>query len=105
VAHYLLDAAGLTDVTPQAFSNAIEAETDVPVAAQDEVNQLIDDEEVQVLINNPQTETPVTEQVVERANNAGIPVVDLTETLPDGVDDYLEWISEGVDALHAAVAQ
>lgn len=105
VAHYLLDGAKLTDGTPAAFSRAIEGETDVPVAAQDEVNQLIEARRVVAVINNPQTETPATEQVLARARNAGMPVVDITETLPEGVSDYLRWVRDQVDALAAAVSR
>ncbi len=105
VAHYLLDGAGLTDSTPDSFSRAIEGETDVPVAAQDEVNQLIEGKRVVAVINNPQTETPVTEQVLIQAQNSGVPVVDMTETLPEGETDYLTWISGQVDALAAAVGR
>lgn len=103
VAHYLLDGAKITDGTPQAFSRAIEGETDVPVAAQDEVNQLIEAKRVVAVINNPQTETPATQQVLTRARNSGLPVVDITETLPSGVTDYLKWVRDQVEALAAAV--
>lgn len=103
VGHYLLDGAGLDDATPKAFSDAIEGETDVPVVVQDEVMRMIKGEQVAVVINNPQTETPVTGQVVAAAKDAGVPVVDITETLPDGVSDYVTWIGGQVDALSAAV--
>lgn len=103
VAHYLLDGAKLTDGTPAAFSRAIEGETDVPVAAQDQMFRLIEGKRVAAVINNPQTETPVTAQVLVKARNAGVPVVDITETLPEGVTDYLKWVKDQVDALAAAV--
>ncbi|MPY97551.1 MAG: metal ABC transporter substrate-binding protein [Actinophytocola sp.] len=103
VAHYLIDGAGIDDVTPKAFSEATEGETDVPVAMQDEIMRMIKGKQVSVVINNPQTETPVTGQVVAAAKDAGVPVVDITETLPDGVSDYVTWIGGQVDALSAAV--
>lgn len=105
VGHYLLEAAGLTDATPQAFSNAIEEQTDVPVAAQDEVNKLVEGKKVRAVINNPQTETPVTQQLLETAERSGVPVVDVSETLPEGMDDYLEWVGSQVDALEAAFSR
>ena len=36
------------------------------------------------------------------AEAAGIPVVDLTETLPDG-RDYLSWMAANLDALESAL--
>ena len=103
VAHYLLDSAKVTDATPPAFAEAVEAEQDVPAAALNEVKQLISGKQVKALVNNAQTTTPVTQQVVGDAKNAGIAVVDVTETLPEGVTDYIAWMTKEVDALAGAL--
>ncbi|SDO89341.1 metal ABC transporter solute-binding protein, Zn/Mn family [Lentzea jiangxiensis] len=103
IAHYLVDASGAQDVTPEAFSKAIEEESDVPAAALAEMNQLVDGKQVNVLLENTQTENQVTKQVVEKAKAAGIPVVVVTETLPEGVTGYLDWMSKQVDALSQAL--
>ena len=104
VAKYLLDAAGLTDATPPDFSEAIEEETDPPVLAVADTTDLITNKQVLALVNNAQTETPVTNQLREAATTAGVPVVDVTETLPPGVTDYVEWMTEQVTALSDALA-
>ncbi|MFE6614341.1 metal ABC transporter solute-binding protein, Zn/Mn family [Amycolatopsis sp. NPDC057786] len=103
VAHYLLDSAKVTDATPPAFAEAVEAEQDVPAAALNEVKQLISGKQVKALVNNAQTTTPVTQQVVGDAKNAGIAVIDVTETLPQGVTDYIAWMTKEVDALAGAL--
>ncbi|MFI9452784.1 metal ABC transporter solute-binding protein, Zn/Mn family [Amycolatopsis sp. NPDC052450] len=103
VAHYLLDSAKVTDATPPAFAEAVEAEQDVPAAALNEVKQLIAGKQVKALVNNAQTTTPVTQQVVGDAKNAGIAVVDVTETLPQGVTDYIAWMTKEVDSLAGAL--
>ncbi|MFD4195769.1 MULTISPECIES: metal ABC transporter solute-binding protein, Zn/Mn family [Amycolatopsis] len=103
VAHYLIQAAGVTDATPAEFSEAVEEETDVPPAALAEFNSLITGKQVKALINNEQTSTPVTEQVVGEANRAGIPVVGVTETLPAGTTDYIAWMTSEVDDLAKAL--
>ncbi|GAB3580195.1 zinc ABC transporter substrate-binding protein [Amycolatopsis endophytica] len=103
VAHYLIDAAKVTDATPEEFSEAVEEETDVPPAALAEVNDLLNTKQVKTLINNEQTTTPVTEQVVATANTAGIPVVGVTETLPAGTSDYIAWMTSEVDDLAKAL--
>jgi zinc/manganese transport system substrate-binding protein len=103
VAHYLLDSAKVTDVTPPAFAEAVEEEQDVPAAALNEVKQLISGKQIKALVNNAQTVTPVTEQVVGDAKKAGIAVVDVTETLPAGVTDYIAWMTKEVDALAGAL--
>lgn len=104
VAHYLLADAGLQDVTPEAFSEAIEGDTDIPVAAQDEVNRLVEGKRVAAVVNNPQTETDVTKQLVAAAEKAGVPVVQISETPPEGESDYLKWVGGEVAELKAALA-
>nr|WP_236796481.1 zinc ABC transporter substrate-binding protein [Amycolatopsis sp. GM8] len=103
VAHYLLETAKITDATPKEFSEAVEQESDVPAAALAEVNSLIAGKQVQAVVNNAQTVTPVTQQVVDSAKKAGLPVVDVTETLPVGATDYISWMTSEVNALSGAL--
>ncbi|SEP83177.1 metal ABC transporter solute-binding protein, Zn/Mn family [Lentzea albida] len=103
IAHYLVEESGAQDVTPEAFSKAIEEESDVPAAALAEMNQLVESKQVNALINNTQTENQVTKGIVEKAGTAGIAVVAVTETLPEGVTGYLDWMSKQVDALAQAL--
>ncbi|MET8846473.1 zinc ABC transporter substrate-binding protein [Amycolatopsis sp. NPDC004625] len=103
VAHYLLRSAKLTDATPKAFSDAVENDTDVPAGAVNEYQQLIATKQVKALINNAQTVTPLTQGVVAQAKAAGIGVVDVTETLPAGVTDYIGWMTGEVDELAGAL--
>ena len=91
IAHYLLATAGVADATPPAFSEAIENETDPPAATLAEANQLVGTRGVNALVFNPQTETPLTTGLRDAATGAGVPVVDVTETLPAG-QDYLTWL-------------
>jgi zinc/manganese transport system substrate-binding protein len=103
VAHYLLDTAGVEDVTPESFSDAVEEETDVPAAALAEVLTLVEGKQVAALVNNAQTANAATGQVVERARSAGVAVVEVTETLPEGATGYLDWMTEQVDSLVGAL--
>ncbi len=102
VAHYLLRAAGLTDKTPAGFTAAVEQDTDpapVDVAA---VLDLITGREVAAVVFNDQTVTGATRRVRSAAEQAGIPVVAVTETLPAG-SDYLSWQSDTVNRLAEAL--
>ena len=58
---------------------------------------------VRALLVNAQTRTPVTDQVEQAARAAGVPVVEVGETLPAGIDDYVDWISGQLDALTDAL--
>ncbi|HEX7302370.1 metal ABC transporter solute-binding protein, Zn/Mn family [Lentzea sp.] len=103
IAHYLVEESGAEDATPEEFSKAIEEESDVPAAALAAMNQLVEGKQVNVLVNNTQTENQVTKGLVEKAKSAGVPVVAVTETLPEGVTGYLDWMSKQVDALSQAL--
>jgi zinc/manganese transport system substrate-binding protein len=65
---------------------------------------LIKGRQVAAVVFNEQTITPVTKQVQEAAQSAGVPVVGVTETLPAG-KDYLTWQRETADRLAGALQQ
>ncbi|HJT93136.1 MAG TPA: zinc ABC transporter substrate-binding protein, partial [Mycobacterium sp.] len=90
VAYYLLANAGVTDKTPEGFSSAIEEDADPSPADLAAMLDLINTRQVAALLYNPQTQTAVTKQIEEAAQRASIPVVTVTETLPEGTD-YLTW--------------
>ncbi|AMB59830.1 metal ABC transporter solute-binding protein, Zn/Mn family [Microterricola viridarii] len=99
---YLLEAAGLHNETPAAFSNAIEEGDDVAPRA---LQQMIDiiKSPVALLAYNQQTASPQTEVVRSAAEAASVPVVDFAETLPDG-STYLSWMGDNVTALETALS-
>jgi zinc/manganese transport system substrate-binding protein len=100
---YLTDAAGLVNATPPEFSEAVEEDTDPPAGALAQTLALFRADPVRVLLVNRQTRTPVTDRVEQAARDAGVPVVEVGETLPAGVDDYATWMSSQVDALASAL--
>ena len=99
---YLLAALGAEEKTPEEFSEAIEEETDVPVDVLQETLALFTDRQVRALVYNEQTTGPQTEQVLAAARTAGIAVVPVTETLPEG-EDYTTWMTGTVEAVAAAL--
>ncbi|MET0993180.1 MAG: zinc ABC transporter substrate-binding protein [Mycobacterium sp.] len=98
VAHYLLVNAGITDTTPPGFSSAVEEDTDPSPADIAAMLDLINSRQVAALLFNPQTETTATKQVEDAARQASIPVVTVTETLPEGTD-YLTWQRQTVEQV------
>ncbi|WP_138999181.1 metal ABC transporter solute-binding protein, Zn/Mn family [Rhodococcus zopfii] len=102
IAHYLVLAAALNDVTPTDFTNAVENGTDPSPASIAATRQLLLDKQVRVLIYNPQTEDKVSREMRSAAEQAGIPVVEVSETLPEGLD-YVQWQTGTVDDLAAAL--
>jgi zinc/manganese transport system substrate-binding protein len=101
---YLLEATGLVNSTPAAFSQAIEEGTDVSPTALRDTLDLFSTGSVALLAYNEQTASPETEKVRAAAAAADIPVVDFTETLPDGVD-YVEWMSSNLAQITSALGR
>lgn len=101
---YLLEAIGLENKTPEAFSEAIEEGTDVSPAVLQDMLGVIGGGSVKLLAYNEQTSGPETEKVLAAAKQAGVPVVPVTETLPSG-KDYIGWMNANVDAVAAALGE
>jgi zinc/manganese transport system substrate-binding protein len=102
VADYLLAASGLVDRTPEAFTAANENETDPAPTDMATVLELIKHRQVLALLVNPQTSTAAINGLEAAARRAGVPVTQVTETLPDGTD-YLTWQRNTVNQLLAAL--
>ena len=101
---YLTEAAGLVNLTPDEFSEAIEQGTDVPPTVLAMTLALLTDQQVVVLVYNEQTSSPETEQMLTAAKDNGIAVVAVTETLPEG-KDYLSWMDTNISALADALGR
>ena len=102
VAHYLVERAGLTDITPQSFVRSAEEGNDPPAAAVAEIQNAVNSKQAAAVIYNPQTESPVTKSVREAAQRGGTPVVEMTETLPQD-QDYLRWMDGQINDLRQAL--
>ncbi|MPQ97156.1 ABC transporter substrate-binding protein [Modestobacter sp. I12A-02628] len=101
---YLLDALGAANRTPEEFSEAIEEGTDVSPAVLQQTLDLFSSGQVKALVYNEQTTGAETEQVLQAAEDAGVAVVPVTETLPEGMD-YVSWMQSNVDAVAAALSR
>ncbi|MEV5538038.1 zinc ABC transporter substrate-binding protein [Saccharopolyspora shandongensis] len=104
VAHYLVEAASLQDITPPEFVKAVEAESDPSAAAVAAIQNAVNSKQAAAVIYNPQTESPVTRNVRSAAEQNQIPVVEMTETLPQG-KTYVQWMDDQITALQAALTQ
>ncbi|MFR9806555.1 metal ABC transporter solute-binding protein, Zn/Mn family [Pseudonocardia sp. RS010] len=101
---YLTEAAGLQNATPEEFSEAVEEGTDPAAAVLASTLEIVGGPDpVTTLVVNNQTESPSTQKVADTAEAAGVPVVEVGETLPEGVDSYVAWQSAQLDALAGAL--
>lgn len=102
LANYLLEDAGIHDLTPEEYVEQSETESGPSVKTQADTKALITEGKVDVLLVNSQTEDPVSQALQAAAETKGIPVVKLTETLA-GASDYVSWIGAALDQIDNAL--
>ncbi len=99
---YALAVAHLDVKTPPGFARSIEDGVDPGPADTLAMQQLLDNHDINVLLYNVQTVTPVTSQIRALARHHGIPVVGVSETMPAGAANYQQWQqSQLTNLLHA----
>ncbi|ANW62633.1 ABC transporter substrate-binding protein [Mycobacterium sp. djl-10] len=96
-------AIGLVNVTPPGYQASSANETDPSPADLQAVLSLLDAKGADVLVYNTQTEGSVPEQIRAAAESAGVPVVDVTETVPPGTDSFEAWQVQQLEALAEAL--
>ncbi|MHA6628712.1 metal ABC transporter solute-binding protein, Zn/Mn family [Pseudonocardia sichuanensis] len=101
---YIIEAAGLVNATPEEFAEAVEEGQDAPALVVAETLALFEGPDpVKALVANTQVEDAATLQVADAATASGVPIVQVTETLAEGTDDYVTWMTQQIDALTAAL--
>lgn len=103
VFEYTAEAVGLVNKTPEGYQAASANETDPSPADLEAFQRALADRQIDVLIYNTQTEGSVPEQIRSAAEAAGVPVVDVTETVPPGMTSFEEWQVAQLNALAKAL--
>jgi zinc/manganese transport system substrate-binding protein len=102
VADYLLHELGLTNITPESFSQAIEEELDVSPADLLEIQNLISTKSVDLFVVNIQTGSVQIDALVELSEANGVAVIQVSELLPEGLG-YLAWMEQNISAIEAGL--
>lgn len=100
---YMASALGLVDLTPDGYSTSAANESEPAPGDVLAFEQLLQGGDVDVLVYNIQTEGTLTEQIRSRAVDSSVPVVEVTETVPSGVDSFVEWQVAQLQAMSAAL--
>lgn len=96
---YMASALGLVNRTPAGYQAASSNETDPSPADLDALLRLLSDRSVDVLIYNTQTEGSLPQQIRSTAEAAGVPVVEVTETVAPGAKSFEGWQVDQLNAL------
>ncbi len=101
----LAPALGLDLITPPDFMKAISEGTEPTAADKATFDQQIAQKLIKVLVYNKQNATPDTNTLKAKAQQEGIPIVAITETLDPGTASFQEWQLAQLQALEQALAQ
>lgn len=96
-------ALGLQNRTPEGYRLASANEAEPAPADLDAFLRLLGERGVDVLIYNTQTQGSVPEKIRAAAQEAGVPVVDVTETVPPGTESFQIWQVGQLDSLAGAL--
>jgi zinc/manganese transport system substrate-binding protein len=103
VADYMLQAAGIDNLTPWTFQADIMNGTDPSPQDVSIQKSLFTGHEVKVFLYNQQVTDSLTESYIKLAQANGIPVVGVYETMPTPGYTYQSWMLAEVNALNKAV--
>jgi len=88
---YMAEAVGLQNVTPQGYQNASAAESDPSPGDLNAFENALKEKKMDVLVYNTQTEGSIPEQINATAKSAGVPVVNVTESVPSQDASFEGW--------------
>jgi zinc/manganese transport system substrate-binding protein len=98
-------AVGLTDVTPEGYRRASSNDSDPAPGDLTGFESALANGSVDVLVYNRQTSGTLPEQLRSTAEQAGVPVVEVSESPPDATGSFVAWqlaqLTELSDALGA----
>ena len=100
---YLVRAAGLVLGTPASFAQSIEDGNDPSPADTAAMDDAMRHRTVKVLLYNAQVTSPVTDKVKSLATASGLPVVGVSETIPQQYRDFQTWQIAQAKAILAAL--
>ena len=98
----MADALGL-EMLGEDFQRAVMNETEPPARAIAEVEDDIRSGRARVLFYNRQVVDPLTERLLAVAKEADVPVVAVTESMPEG-GTYVNWMLDQLDATDRALS-
>lgn len=103
VAYYLMSDLGFEDITPKGYTQSTASGGEVAPADLQSFQKLLEDGKADVLVNNTQESSDATNMITGTAGRADVPVVDISEQMPEDVNALNDWINQLVNTIIDAV--
>ncbi|PIB82503.1 metal ABC transporter solute-binding protein, Zn/Mn family [Bifidobacterium sp. N5G01] len=104
VASYLAEDMGLADATPSGYAQATANESEPTPTDIKQFTDALKSGEIKLLVVNTQEESELTGKITNAAKSANVPMVNLTEQMPEQYDSLTAWMESLVDAFSKAIA-
>lgn len=96
--HDLIRDAGLSDITPPDFRQAVDKGQEPSATAVAQVHQIIASHQPAIVVLDTESPKRTEQQLAEETRKAGLPMGELTAT-PPANSDYVPWMTIQVDHL------
>lgn len=104
VASYLAEDMGLADATPSGYARATANESEPTPTDIKQFTDALKAGETKLLVVNTQEESELTDKITDAAKSVEVPMVELTEQMPEQYDSLTAWMEGLVDAFSQAIA-
>ncbi|OZG68176.1 metal ABC transporter solute-binding protein, Zn/Mn family [Bifidobacterium eulemuris] len=103
VAAYLADDLQLNDATPTGYAQATANDSEPTPSDLKEFIDAFSGGDIAMLVVNTQESNATTDQIVQSAEQADVPIVEITEQMPAEYDDLIAWMEALVEEFAQAV--
>lgn len=104
VVSYLAEDMGLADATPSGYARATANESEPTPTDIKQFTDALKAGEIKLLVVNTQEESELTGKITDAAKSVEVPMVELTEQMPEQYDSLTAWMEGLVDAFSQAIA-
>lgn len=104
VAYYLLSDMGLSDKTPESYTQSISEGSQPSSKELQDFQKILEGHQVDMLINNVQKAEDATNILTGTAHKSDVPVIDVTEQMPADSKSLISWIAQLIKQMNEAVS-
>ena len=105
VAYYLLSDMGLTDKTPAGYAQSTADGSQPSSENLQEFQKLLEGHDTDFLVNNTQETSDATNIITGTARKSDLPVIDISEQMPNDYKDLIEWTTHLITTLAEELAK